>query len=834
MKKSLLLAVISLGWITSLNAQERPAGPPAGGFSQGPAVTGRISGAIVDSISAQPVEFATVVLVHAQTKKQIDGTITDVKGQYRFQNVRLGKYNLEISFLGYRNKSIEGIELTPSKPDVNMPAISLVGEGVTLDAVEVTAEAALVENRIDKLVYNAEKDITTLGGDAVDVLQKVPLLAVDVEGNVSLRGSSNLQILINGKPSTMFAGNVGEALRTIPADQIKSVEVITVPTARYDGEGSAGIINIVTKKKQAEGLTGNINASIGNRSNRMGLGLSYGRGRFGLNVNGGGFYGWPVENTQDFRRRDFFEGQTRQLLQNGIGQGNFFGPRLSVSAFYDINAYNQLTSSLNLRGFGRNGDQTTLAFFDDPANDLLQEYRRQSRSFSFSPGFDWSNDYRRTFKKPDQEWGIGFQISGNYTATENEFFQQDLLGNAPMLNFNNLNRNEGLNIEYTLQTDYVHPFSPNVKMETGVKGVIRRIDSDYSYFTTGEGAPIPDTSDVFYYQQDVMAAYLSFNIKLGKNLGLIAGSRYERTLIGGNFRVSPSAFSNTYDNFLPSMILNRKMGEFSNMRLSYTRRIQRPSLFFINPYLNLNDPREVTVGNPELDPELTDQFELSYNTFVKGVSFNSSVYYRFTDQIIENFLTITEDGISETTFRNIGVNRSVGVNFFTSFAIKKFVNLRAGFDLFTYNAESRASDLQLSRDAVLFNTNLNATFNLPQDFKFEASGFYRSPRQSLQGRQQAWYMFSFGARKEIWDRKGSLGMSVWQPFSRTINFFSEFAGPNFEQRVDNRRVMRSINLTFSYRFGKMDFSDQQRLRRRGRISNDDMKDGGGNEGGFQG
>lgn len=264
--------------------------------------------------------------------------------------------------------------------------------------MEVTAESAVIENRIDKIVYHADKDVTTQGGDAADVLQRVPLLAVDMDGNVSLRGSSNIQILINGKPSTIFSGSIADALKTIPADQIKSVEVITSPTAKYDGEGSAGIINIITKKKTAEGFTGSINTSVGTRSNRGSLNLGYACGRFGLNFNGSGWYNWPRASFSDFFREDYIGDETRILDQNGAGESQFYRPRASIGDFYDINAYNSINSTFNFRGFGRNSDQLTEAFFTDPVNNLNQEYIRQSDSRSFRNGFDWTTDYRRTFK----------------------------------------------------------------------------------------------------------------------------------------------------------------------------------------------------------------------------------------------------------------------------------------------------------------------------------------------------------------------------------------------------------------------------------------------------
>jgi hypothetical protein len=379
MKKSYPLLPLLLCCFSLLHAQR-----PGGLF-----ITGKITGTVLDTSSNVPVEFATVVLKDAKTDKEVNGTLTDADGNFKLTEIPTGTYTLVLSFIGYETKTVSGIELTPRKPDEDLGVIYMSSTSVTLEEVEVKGEASAFENRIDKLVYNADKDITTLGGDATDVLQRVPLLSVDVEGNVSLRGSSNIQVLINGKPSTIFtSGDLANALRTIPADQIKSVEVITTPSAKYDGEGTAGIINIITKKKSIDGFTGSVSLSAGTRTNRGSLNLNYAKGRFGLNFNGSGWYNIPRKSFTEFFREDVIEGESRILDQNGEGRSNFFGPRFSLGAFYDINAYNSLNTSINFRGFGRNNDQTTIARYVDPVQDLNQYYERISETSAFRSGFD--------------------------------------------------------------------------------------------------------------------------------------------------------------------------------------------------------------------------------------------------------------------------------------------------------------------------------------------------------------------------------------------------------------------------------------------------------------
>ena len=821
-KQILLLACLSFA-ITAFSQQ-----PPYGNRQpQGPSIKGKVTGIVLDSVTQAPVEFATLVLKAADSGKEISGGITDEKGHFKLQDVRTGKYELHISFIGYANKVVSDVELTLEKPDVDLSDIYMASENITLNAVEVTEERALIENRIDKIVFNADQDVTSVGGDATDVLRKAPLLSVDFDGNVSLRGSQNVQILINGRPSTLFAQNPGEALRSIPADQIKSVEVITTPSARYDGEGTAGIINIITKKKSVEGFTGSVNTSVGTRLNRGSLNLSVASGRFGLNASASSWASWPRDGYSEFYREDTRNDTLRILNQDGDTRGNTYGPRGSVGAFYDINAYNSLSSSLTFGGFGNNSEGTTDATYEIPLSNLFQEYSRMNDSRSLRGSFDWTTDYRRTFKKEEQEFVFAFQWSGAQGNQRNSIRQE---GNGPSLELDEKNRNESYNFEYTLQADYVHPFTDAVKLETGAKGVIRRIDSDYQYeaFDQEKQDYVLNAalSDQFFYDQDVYSGYLSFNIKMGENYGLVAGARYEYTDIGGEYASDASPFSNDYGNFLPSIILSRKFKNFSTLKLSYARRIQRPSLNFVNPYLNLSDPRNITEGNPSLSPELTDQYELNYGTFVKGFSFNASLFYRFTDDVIQSFLfDVDENGASRTTFLNVGQNDSYGVNLFSSITIAKIWTLRGGVNIFTFNTKSSRNGEQISNDALLFNGNINSTIDFGKGFKFEMFGFYRAPRQTLQGKNASFSLLSIGFQKEF-NKRTSLGINITEPFFNYKEFPSVLEGENFYQRSNNAILFRSFGLTFNYRFGKLDFRQQ---RRRTRIENDDLKEGGGDQ-----
>lgn len=819
-----ILFTLSLSLLSILAFSQRPQSSYGGSGKRGgggPAITGKIIGQVMDTLSKEPVGFATIVLINPKDKKEVNGNITEDDGKFKLTEVKVGTYDLQLSFIGYKTRMYRGITLSPKKPDINLGKMYLVADNILLDAVEVVEEASVIENRIDKIVYNADKDVTSTGGDAADVLRKVPLLSVDFDGNVSLRGSSNLQILINGKPSGMFSANVADALKMLPADQIKTVEVITTPSAKYDGEGSGGIINIITKKKSIEGVTGSVSASAGNRQNNSNLSLSAAKGRFGMNANGSVYYSVPNDSETTFLREDQVNGATRTFAQNGITESSRLGFRGTAGAFYDINAYNAINTSFQFGGFSFDQTGESNVSFNDPTNNFIQEYLRTSDGTRGQNNFDWTSDYTKTFPQKGRELALAFQLSGNNQNNNTDYTQQNIL-NAE--DFEEEGRNDGDNREYIYQIDYTHPFGKVLKLEIGGKSILRRINSDYSYDLISGVDITPFRSDIFKYNQDVMAGYVSFNWTINKNWGLVAGTRYESTEIDGEFVNDGGVFDNSYNNVLPSIILSRKLKGFSSLKLSYTQRIQRPSLFYINPYTDAADRRNVTFGNPQLDPETVDQYELAYNNYFKGVVFNAAIFYRQTNDIIESFLTVDSEGISITNYQNIGQNNSVGFNFFSSGTIKKKLTIRGGFNMFTYSVDGIANGENVNRNGIQYGGNLSGTLSLKKDWKIEGFGFMRSRRQTVQGKIPSFWMYSIGVKKEIWDKRGSIGVRMVEPFNRTKSFITELDDDTFSQRSEFKLPFRSFGLNFSYKFGKLDFKAKK--RRGSKIKNTDVKSGG--------
>ncbi|NNE26042.1 MAG: outer membrane beta-barrel protein, partial [Saprospiraceae bacterium] len=501
MKKQIILLCLCLGLAINLSAQF-----PGFGGTQGPKVKGKISGQLIDSLTQESVAYATIVLKKAGKSKEINGQLTDEDGKFKLTDVTTGKYDLYISFLGYEDKVLKEVELTPKKPDNDLGLIQMVGTDYLLDEVEITEKRALFESKVDKIVYNAEDDSSVAGGDATDVLRKVPNLSVDLEGNVSLRGSQSVRILINGKPSGMFSSNVADALKMFPADQIKKVEVITSPGAKYDGEGSAGIINIITKKENIEGVAGSVNASAGNRQNSLFFNLNAGKGRFGASTNGSVYYSNPVDAENTLLRTSLDDNSTLYSFE-GVTRTSRLGFNTTASAFYDFNAFNAVNTSITYRGFGSDFDGTSMGDF------FGESFDRTTTGENLFSGYDWNTDYTKKFDGNDkQEFSVAVQVSGNIQDQDNFVTETGFVERMENV------YNDADNLEVTGQIDYVHPVGKSNKLEVGTKAVIRDIES-YSEFASNT-----TVSNLFFYDQDVYAGYLSYNF-FWKKLNIVTGLR---------------------------------------------------------------------------------------------------------------------------------------------------------------------------------------------------------------------------------------------------------------------------------------------------------------------
>jgi len=797
------------------------------------ALTGSISGEILDDGTGEALPYATVVLL-TDTGRETNGDVTDEKGRFKLQNIKLGSYSIVLSYIGYASDTITGLELTKKDPDFKMDASRLSLDQVRLGTVEVVEERSLIENQLDKIVYNADQDATNNNGDATDVLRKVPMVGVDLQGNVSIRGSQNIQVLVNGKPSSMFSDNPADAMKMIPSEQIKKVEVMTSPSAKYDSEGSGGIINIITKQSRVKGFSGNVDISAGSRQNSANVNMNLAQGRFGFNASGFAFYSVPVNADNTFKRIDFLPGEDRVMTQDGVTKTSRLGFNGRLGAYYDFNAFNSINTSFRLGGFTFDQDGVTTLLLENPMLDNIS-FDRINEQNRLTNNYDWTTDFTKKFQTEGQELTAALQINGNQSNLQSDLDQVAILPGSPA--FVERTDNDGDNIEYTAQLDYTHPFSDKLKLETGVKGIFRDITSDFDYSQLNDqGQYILDDvrSNEFRYDQDVMAAYVSFNIKLNDDIGIVAGTRYEQTAIKGDFQEGEPISVNDYDNILPSITVSKKFKNFSTIKASYNQRIQRPSLFFLNPFRNDIDRFNITTGNPELNPELSSQYELNYTTFVKGTVINASVFYKRTQDIITPVQQL--DGATAITrYENAATNNSVGFNVFTSVNLWKKFDLRGSINMFTFDAEGTVGGLELANSGLMYNGFISGSLKLPKDWRIDAFSFFNSRRITLQGEVPSFSFFQMGVVKDIFpEKRGTIGLRLVEPFFPVKTFATDLSSENFSQVSRFDLPFFSIGINFKYKFGKLNFQGEQR---RSKIKNQDLKsgdDGGGQGMGGQG
>lgn len=801
-----------------------PTAPALNLDGDAPKGNSKVFGFVVDESVSTAVEFANVALYTKDTKKVVDGTVADEKGKFSMNRVAAGEYNLVITFIGFTDKTVE-VKVEKGK-DNDLGVIKLAQSVKQLDEVTVTAEKSMIEEKVDRLVYNAEKDLTSRGGDAADILRKVPMLSVDLDGNVSLRGTSNIRVLINNKPSTIVASSIADALKMIPADLIKSVEVITSPSAKYDAEGSGGIINIILKKSTLQGLTLNLDSGVGIRGSNLSLNGNYRQGKLGITLGGFGraFYNKSLVTLDQTTLRNGVSTLTNQSAD--ASDNGLFG-RYNLGFDYDLAKNQSLTASVafGTRGFSRAQDFTINQFTNNVLNST--SYRNvDSRDASNS--VDLNLDYIRTFK-PSQE----FSISGQYSQNKltNNFFT-DLLGNSQELVSRQKNLNQNFNKEITLQTDFQTPIKQNQMFEVGLKTVMRQVDSDFEYLVanpTGSfSSDARNPAGLLNYSQNIAAGYVSYTVTTRNKYTVKVGTRYEYTTIDANDQNNDILIP-AYGNLVPSLNISKSIGKSSTLKLAYNNRIQRPGLQQLNPNLNISNPQSISVGNPTLRPEISNNVELGLSTNINKTYLNVSVFGRQTNNSITRISMPSDSvvGAIITTFENIGKEQTFGTNIFGNFFLTPKWTLNGGVDLFYNYLEGQQTGLdglsaKISNDGFVVSGRLQSSISFKKGWAVQASGGFRGNRVQLQGSQGGMGMYSIGARKEFANKKGSIGLAAENFFGMKMR--STLTTPMFNQVMVNNLYNQNVKLTFSYKIGKMKFTESKKSK----VKNDDVMGGGDN------
>ena len=776
---------------------------------------GKISGYVVDSTLTRAVEYANVALYTMPNNKLVDGTVADDKGKFSINRVAAGTYKLVISFIGYSSKTITNLTITKGQAvDVNV--VRLRASTRTLNEVTVVGRKALVEDKVDRLVYNADSDLSAKGGDATDILKKVPMLTVDLAGNVSLQGSANVRVLINNKPSSILAGNLADALRQIPADLIKTVEVITSPSAKYDAEGSGGIINIITKKNTLQGLHLDIDGGVGNRASTLGLNGSFRHGKLGVNLNGNG-RGVYNKSASDLNQTTYRAdgGTPVRTYQHANGFDNGLFGQYALGLDYDIDKNQSLTGGIRfgIRDLNRN-QHLANTVFGNGARDLLssRDVNSQDLSNSVDMNIDYQHTYTHNDDQPQRELSISSQYSQNHLTNN---FDANLLDSTGLLTTSrqrNLNFNTSQ--EFVLQADYQTPLSQNQQLEFGGKETHRQVNSLYNYLLA---SPVSDyavddrrPAGSLNYAQTISAAYLSYTFTTRSKVTLKAGLRYEYTSIQASAGGQGTIAIPDYGKLVPSINVSKKIGESTTIKLAYNRRIQRPNVQDLNPNFNAANPLNIRIGNPYLRPEITDRVEFGYSTSIKKTYLNFTLYARLNTDDIQSVSQRSDTlaGAVVTRVQNVGKEYNYGTNLFATINITPKWSVNTNIDIMYRYISGLALDIN-SQSITLTNMGfrmggrLDTQLQLNKGWAVQANFGYRGRDIQLQGYRIGFAQYSLGARKEFNNKRGSLGLAAENFLTNGIGFTSVLNSAQFSQDFRQYIYNSSIRLTFSYKLGNL-------------------------------
>ena len=795
-----------------------------------PKGSAKIVGYLLDSTDSKPVEFASVALINKTTGRPVDGTVADQVGKFTITKVAIGSYKLVASFLGYNSITIP-VEITGKNDDKDLGVISMGSNTQMLAEVTVEGQRALIEEKVDRTVYNAEKDQTNRGGDATDVLKKVPMLSVDLDGNPSLRGSSNIKVLINNKPSTILASNIADALKQIPADMIKTVEVITSPSARYDAEGSAGIINIVTKKNTLQGLTFSFDTSAGVRGSSLSMNGNFRNKTWGMTLGGYGRSQYNVNGQSESIQTTSNNGILTRNVQTSDTRSNGLFGNYQLGFDWDINKFNSITASSRI-GF-RNGNSWGDGL-RQVRNDKLFSLRN-TNSLDESANIDLNLDYTHTFAKPQKEFSILAMMSNNNRT--NDFFNDIMNPNSSMSQIMNSikNINGSVNKEATLQLDYQTPITKLQMIEFGAKIIGRQVNSDYASFLNPTGnnpsnyikvnlANLP--SNVFDYNQNILGTYFSYTLSTKSKWSMKLGGRYEYTDIEASFlkKEGQNLTIPPYGVLVPSFNMSKTF-KSGTWRFSFNRRIQRPGIQNLNPNVNATNPLNISQGNPNLSPEYANNYEINYSKFVKQTYISTALFVRNNTGAINQIRTVVGDTV-KTTSMNIGVENAYGMNININMNLSNKLMIGGGGDFSYMVLKNNVADplMNASNEGLQSNFRIFGNYNIGNGWGAQLFSFYRPNQILLQGTQGGFGIYSLSMKKDFKNKRGSVGIGAENFLTNGMTIRSETKTPLITQESTN--VLRNMNfkINISYRFGKMSFSPTKKKKS---VSNDDQKDGGG-------
>ena len=764
--------------------------------------SGWVRGNVIDSASATPLAYATVRVF--KDGKLANGTLTDESGSFAVQ-LPFGQYTGEIEFVGYSARPIKAFNLSADDKEVNLGSLHLSTSVKTLSEVTVEAEKSTMELTLDKRIFNVGKDLANAGGSATDILMNIPSVSVDPEGNVKLRGSDNVRILIDGKPSGLVSFKGGSGLQQLQANMVERVEVITNPSARYEAEGNAGIINIVLKKATNEGFNGSFDVITGQPANfGVAANFNYRHKKVNFFLNYGVAYRVTPGRGKLYQEL-YNPGQETALLKQSSGNAiTGFHNNIRGGIDYFFNEKTILTGSYLFRRTDVN--RITDIRYEDYISSLssMKSYtlRRQNED-EIEPNSEYSLIYRKTFEKKEHSLVGEVKFIDNWENSNQLFTQNYFIPDGtrdPDLSKIQTSVNDEFEKQLLFQVDYTKPFAKEGKFETGLRSSFRKMINDYVVSDkddSGTETPIAWLDNIFEYNENIHAVYGIVGNKHNR-FSYQAGLRAEWTDVKTTLRETNEVNPRKYSNLFPSAHVTMDLPKDNALQLSYSRRVRRPVYNDLSPFMTFSDSRNFSSGNPNLNPEFSDVLEVGHLKYFEKGSLSTSTYFRNTLHKIDRIRTVNDEGNSVNITENLKHEKALGIDMAGEFNPYKWWRLDLNFNFF--HADIDGTNIIETYKASTYSWFVRQTsrFMLPYTLDIQLRGNYEAAQKTAQGKRRALYYADFSMSKDILKGRGTMNFNVLDIFnSRRVR--SDINGLNFHTESSFQGRRRQINLTFSYR-----------------------------------
>ncbi len=786
------------------------------GAKQVRAQTASIRGQLIDSSSSQALAFATIMLKD-EAGNLLKGAASDLEGTFLIENLAAGQFLVEIQALGYQSKALK-INLQAAEKMV-LPSIFLQTASFDLKEVQIQAPRMLVKKEIDRLVYDLQADPESKSSSLLEIMRKVPFLSLNGAGEILLKGNNNFRILVNGKPNSMMERSPQEVLRSMPASTILRIEVITTPPARYEAEGLAGLINIVTNKRVSNGFQGTVNGFWRFPVGGPGVGTSFAMksGKFAFSSYAGtSQYNTPNYNTDLLRQSpDLGTQLSQQIKRNNDSHSGYLGTELS----YDLDTLNLLSGQFNLNGSkGLNQLTQNSSLLEKSLQQ--QAYTLLNRSRVQGQGMDATFNFQHSFKRNKAEL---LTLSYRFLRFDNK--NQGNVSFVERLNYREPGfeqNNEDYFAENSVQIDWSKPLSKG-NMELGAKVILRDNGSDFGFASfdslKGEYVLNPALGNVYQYRQNVYSIYNSYQLG-GEKWGLMAGWRAEQTFTAADFRSSDTQANQSFFNLIPTLNFNYTLTEGQSLSLGFVQRIRRPHITRINPFVDRSNPNVLRFGNPNLQPTVFSNVQVGYG-LNKKVSFNLGLGFDLFNKLdLRTYNFDAQNNITKVTYANVGRGSHISLDANANVPITKRLNYSINVHLGQFFLKGETDQQQFKNYIFNYFSDHSFSWDLQKGWRsnFGFNLVSRSP-SDLQGTINGFIGSHFSLNKQALQDKMQISASVNNPFSRFRQNITEITGAGFEEQNTIREYFRSVNFSVNYRFGKNQAEVKQTKRS---IRNDDV------------